>query len=93
MTAATAKASVPSKGGSKGRGVFQDKEKPTHVSSTLTPLYIPVQFMNVIFQIRLSNIEAAKAVADAVRTSLGPKGMDKMIKDDKVRLGFVSSDK
>jgi len=24
-----------------------------------------------------------KAVADAVRTSLGPKGMDKMIKDDK----------
>merc|ERR1719454_147241 len=33
--------------------------------------------------IRMSNIEAAKAVADAVRTSLGPKGMDKMIKDDK----------
>ena len=31
----------------------------------------------------MSNIEAAKAVADAVRTSLGPKGMDKMIKDDK----------
>lgn len=30
-------------------------------------------------QIRLSNITAAKAVADAVRTSLGPKGMDKMI--------------
>lgn len=29
--------------------------------------------------IRESNIEAAKAVADAVRTSLGPKGMDKMI--------------
>jgi len=29
--------------------------------------------------IRDSNIEAAKAVADAIRTSLGPKGMDKMI--------------
>lgn len=29
--------------------------------------------------IRESNITAAKAVADAVRTSLGPKGMDKMI--------------
>lgn len=29
--------------------------------------------------IRASNIEAAKAVADAIRTSLGPKGMDKMI--------------
>lgn len=26
-----------------------------------------------------SNIVAAKAVADAVRTSLGPRGMDKMI--------------
>lgn len=34
-------------------------------------------------QIRESNITAAKAVADAVRTSLGPKGMDKMIQDEK----------
>ncbi|XP_023223981.1 T-complex protein 1 subunit delta-like [Centruroides sculpturatus] len=30
-------------------------------------------------QIRSSNITAAKAVADAIRTSLGPRGMDKMI--------------
>ncbi|KXJ25757.1 T-complex protein 1 subunit delta isoform X2 [Exaiptasia diaphana] len=30
-------------------------------------------------EIRMTNITAAKAVADAVRTSLGPKGMDKMI--------------
>lgn len=30
-------------------------------------------------EVRLSNIGAAKAVADAVRTSLGPRGMDKMI--------------
>uniref|UniRef100_A0A0N4U377 T-complex protein 1 subunit delta n=1 Tax=Dracunculus medinensis TaxID=318479 RepID=A0A0N4U377_DRAME len=29
--------------------------------------------------VRSSNITAAKAVADAIRTSLGPKGMDKMI--------------
>ncbi|GAB0091315.1 T-complex protein 1 subunit delta [Sergentomyia squamirostris] len=29
--------------------------------------------------IRLSNINAAKAVSDAIRTSLGPRGMDKMI--------------
>ncbi|XP_033120989.1 T-complex protein 1 subunit delta-like [Anneissia japonica] len=34
-------------------------------------------------QIRNSNISAAKAVADAVRTSLGPKGMDKMIQNSK----------
>lgn len=30
-------------------------------------------------EIRSSNIVAAKAVSDAIRTSLGPKGMDKMI--------------
>jgi T-complex protein 1 subunit delta len=29
--------------------------------------------------VRATNILAAKGVADAVRTSLGPKGMDKMI--------------
>ena len=29
---------------------------------------------------RTTNIIAAKSVADAVRTSLGPRGMDKMIK-------------
>lgn len=28
-----------------------------------------------------NNIEAAKAIADAVRTTLGPKGMDKMLVD------------
>jgi T-complex protein 1 subunit delta len=30
-------------------------------------------------EVRKSNITAAKAVADVVRTSLGPKGMDKMV--------------
>jgi hypothetical protein len=30
--------------------------------------------------VRTANIEAAKAVADAVRTSLGPRGMDKMVR-------------
>jgi len=33
--------------------------------------------------IRSTNIVAARAVADVVRTSLGPKGMDKMIQDTK----------
>merc|ERR1740115_211606 len=33
--------------------------------------------------VRTSNILAARAVADSVRTSLGPKGMDKMIQDPK----------
>ena len=30
---------------------------------------------------QMNNIQAAKAVADAVRTTLGPKGMDKMLVD------------
>ncbi|KAN0064816.1 T-complex protein 1 subunit delta [Thecaphora frezii] len=30
-------------------------------------------------EVRRSNLSAAKAVSDAIRTSLGPKGMDKMI--------------
>lgn len=33
--------------------------------------------------VRSSNITAAKAVADAVRSSLGPRGMDKMVADPK----------
>jgi T-complex protein 1 subunit delta len=33
--------------------------------------------------IRMTNIIAARAVADVVRTSLGPRGMDKMIQDPK----------
>ncbi|KAK9475565.1 chaperonin Cpn60/TCP-1 family [Dipodascopsis tothii] len=33
--------------------------------------------------VRKANIVAAKAVANAIRTSLGPKGMDKMIKTSK----------
>jgi len=33
--------------------------------------------------VRASNIAAAKAISDAIRTSLGPKGMDKMIKTSK----------
>ncbi|TFK30018.1 t-complex protein 1 [Coprinopsis marcescibilis] len=34
-------------------------------------------------ELRLSNMVAAKAISDAVRTSLGPKGMDKMIQTSK----------
>jgi T-complex protein 1 subunit delta len=32
-------------------------------------------------EVRRSNMNAAKAVSDAIRTSLGPKGMDKMVSD------------
>lgn len=33
--------------------------------------------------VRSTNITAARAVADVVRTSLGPRGMDKMIQDQR----------
>ncbi|KAK2466842.1 hypothetical protein APHAL10511_001100 [Amanita phalloides] len=38
---------------------------------------------NKPMELRLSNMVAAKAISDAVRTSLGPKGMDKMIQTAK----------
>ncbi|KAH9035332.1 T-complex protein 1 [Lactarius pseudohatsudake] len=34
-------------------------------------------------EVRMSNLVAAKAISDAVRTSLGPRGMDKMIQTSK----------
>ncbi|TFK76303.1 T-complex protein 1 [Pluteus cervinus] len=38
---------------------------------------------NKPMELRLSNLVAAKAISDAVRTSLGPRGMDKMIQTSK----------
>ena len=40
--------------------------------------------------VRETNIRAAKAVADAIRTSLGPRGMDKMIKDHKGEVSITN---
>ncbi|KAK4524358.1 hypothetical protein GAYE_SCF03G2258 [Galdieria yellowstonensis] len=41
--------------------------------------------------VRLSNISASKAVADAVRTSLGPRGLDKMVQEEGGDV-FISND-
>ena len=41
-------------------------------------------------EIRTSNIRAAKALSDAIRTSLGPRGMDKMIQDAKGEVTITS---
>ena len=54
----------------------------THDYEYWQPLY-HLCILSRISEIRKSNIRAAKALADAIRTSLGPKGMDKMIKDAK----------
>lgn len=42
-------------------------------------------------EVRKSNILAARAVADAIRTSLGPKGMDKMVQTGKGEV-IISND-
>ena len=55
---------------------FKDKNKPEQVR--VVHFFASYQFHHLL-QTRQSNMVAAKAVADAVRTSLGPKGMDKMI--------------
>lgn len=41
--------------------------------------------------VRMSNIIAARAIADAIRTSLGPRGMDKMIQQAKGEV-IISND-
>lgn len=38
----------------------------------------------------ISNINACVAVADVVRTTLGPRGMDKLIYDDRVSVWLCS---
>lgn len=40
--------------------------------------------------VRSTNITAARAVADVVRTSLGPRGMDKMIQDQKGKVSITN---
>ncbi|OMJ28222.1 T-complex protein 1 subunit delta [Smittium culicis] len=42
-------------------------------------------------QVRLGNITAARAVADAIRTSLGPRGLDKMIETGRKEV-IISND-
>jgi len=40
--------------------------------------------------VRSTNITAARAVADVVRTSLGPRGMDKMIQDSRGKVAITN---
>ncbi len=42
--------------------------------------------------VRILNIESAKAIADAVRTSLGPRGMDKMVSRAKTGEVIITND-
>lgn len=54
----------------------QSSSLPSALSSSFVNKERPIQ-------VRLNNINAAKSIADMIRTSLGPKGMDKMIRPAK----------
>lgn len=57
---------------------FQDKEKPMEVRRSNITAAKGFYSLNFIFLIL--------GVADAIRTSLGPKGMDKMIQTEKTTI-------
>lgn len=65
--AAAAAAPAPVPAGGKAMGSLGGKKGETYRDTKIKA------------DVRTSNMEAAKAVADAVRTSLGPRGMDKMV--------------
>ncbi|KAF8077861.1 T-complex protein 1 [Lyophyllum atratum] len=61
--------------------------KPTQgqqgITKTLTGANAAFNDKGKPMELRLSNMVAAKAISNAVRTSLGPRGMDKMIQTSK----------
>jgi len=63
----------------------------TTTQSTKSKGEIPFHKSEKQKDVRSDNIIAAKAVADVVRTSLGPRGMDKMIQDSKGEV-LISND-
>lgn len=62
--------------GNSGKRVFQDKQKPAEVrASNITAAKGIYIILMLTFNYKLRTL----GVADAIRTSLGPKGMDKMV--------------
>ena len=65
-----------------GKKVFQDKQKPAVIkASNITATKGKI----IIFDTRFSyndGITLPLGVADAIRASLGPKGMDKMVNNN-----------
>lgn len=59
-----------------GNNTFNDKSKPQQIRFS----NIGGHFTGLCFVADTVVVAAAKSVADAVRTSLGPRGLDKMIK-------------
>lgn len=63
-------------------GAFRDREKPVEVrDSNITAAKGRKLALKFKYLCGLRLPSCATAVADAIRTSLGPRGMDKMIQD------------
>ena len=71
-----------------GKKIFQDKQKPAEIrASNITAANGKI----IIFDIRFSyndGITLPLGVADAIRTSLGPKGMDNMVNNNEQNYQF-----
>jgi hypothetical protein len=68
---------------------FQDKERPSHIRASnisagkgklIATRFLNIQLYLPIF-IGIISHSCLSAVAEAIRTSLGPKGMDKMVRN------------
>lgn len=58
------------------KNIFKDKEKPKEVRASNI---IAAKGLKVVRSVNVVEFFCLVAVADAIRTSLGPRGMDKMI--------------
>ena len=73
-----------SSGASNKQGAFKDKDKPTEIRmSNITAAKGEQIHVNcdILDMKTYETYYVITAVADAIRTSLGPKGMDKMVSD------------
>lgn len=77
-----AQVAKPTTGGGVNGGKFQDKDKPMEVRmSNITAAKGNIHTRQIILMISRSIVSNTFyiAVGDAIRTSLGPRGMDKMV--------------
>lgn len=67
-------------------GAYKDREKPAQIrASNITAAKGNLRFVINSCYSHLSLEFSILAVADAIRTSLGPRGMDKMVMSDATR--------
>ena len=78
------KSNNASSGAGNKQGAFKDKDKPTEIRMSNITAAKGEQIFSNCDILDLKTYEECNvflAVADAIRTSLGPKGMDKMVRD------------